>query len=338
MTAVIIALCLISLFGMLVLVVDVGGLLWKRREMVSGADAAALAAAKTCSVPVANDPTDPQVQADTAAVANVGGLNGADGAIVDNPWNCSVSTRVPRGYITVQYSYPQKLFFAGIFGASSRTVTTAATAAWGRLRVATPCPSSSSRVSSRVRATSLISRSGRAATSGTTTGAPRSATRTGDSSTSTSGMLRPRQTAAPLEVEQSRRLHPEQLRQRIATCRAGADVRLQHDRQRNGQLAGSERSDERRALQQDRAVPRSRPPDAGQRLRPADRQEREDRPCGSGTPDKFAIIGFTTLKLSGIYKGNDPAAIGVPNASGNCPNNATLGTASAGVYGFSRST
>ncbi len=132
-TAVIIALCLISLFGMLVLVVDVGGLLWKRREMVSGADAAALAAAKTCSVPVANDPTDPEVQADTAAVANVGGLNGADGAIVDNPWACTVSTRTPRGYITVQYSYPQKLFFAGIFGASSRTVTTAATAAWGPL-------------------------------------------------------------------------------------------------------------------------------------------------------------------------------------------------------------
>ncbi len=50
-TAIIVALCLIALFGMLVLVVDVGGLLWKRREMVSGADAAALAAAKTCAVP-----------------------------------------------------------------------------------------------------------------------------------------------------------------------------------------------------------------------------------------------------------------------------------------------
>ena len=59
-TAVIVALCLIALFGMLVLIVDVGGLLWKRREMVSGADAAALAAAKTCSVPAVTDPTDPR--------------------------------------------------------------------------------------------------------------------------------------------------------------------------------------------------------------------------------------------------------------------------------------
>jgi hypothetical protein len=57
-------------------------------------------------------------------------------------------------------------------------------------------------------------------------------------------------------------------------------------------------------------------------------------PCGTGTPDKFAIIGFTTLQLTNIYKGNDPAAIGSPGTAaqnGNCGGNGTaLGTAGAG--------
>jgi hypothetical protein len=47
-------------------------------------------------------------------------------------------------------------------------------------------------------------------------------------------------------------------------------------------------------------------------------------PCGAGSPDKFAIIGFTTLELSGIYRGNDALAIGTPGtpaASGNCGQN-----------------
>jgi hypothetical protein len=58
-------------------------------------------------------------------------------------------------------------------------------------------------------------------------------------------------------------------------------------------------------------------------------------PCGTGTPDKFAIIGFTTLELDGVYKGNDPAAIGSPAVvvpSGSCPSNATLGAAGSGAY------
>ena len=73
-TAIIVALCLISLVGMLVLVVDVGGLLYRRREMVTGSDAAALAAAKTCAVPAVTDPTDPEAQANTAAIEQRDGL------------------------------------------------------------------------------------------------------------------------------------------------------------------------------------------------------------------------------------------------------------------------
>ena len=47
-TAVIVVLILFALFGMIVLVVDVGGLLYARRGMVNASDAAALAAAQSC--------------------------------------------------------------------------------------------------------------------------------------------------------------------------------------------------------------------------------------------------------------------------------------------------
>jgi Flp pilus assembly protein TadG len=46
-TAVIVVLSLIALFGLVVLTVDVGQLLFQRRGMVNASDAAALAAAQT---------------------------------------------------------------------------------------------------------------------------------------------------------------------------------------------------------------------------------------------------------------------------------------------------
>ena len=333
-TAVIIALCLISLFGMLVLVVDVGGLLWKRREMVSGADAAALAAAKTCSVPVANDPTDPEVQADTAAMANVGGLVGGDGTIVDNPWNCGVSSRVPRGYITVQYSYPQKLFFAGIFGASSRTVTTAATAAWGPLAGgnAVPIVLESSQFQGSCDVPNLAKgeectfwyNNGNAAIGDANWGflnldqwdvaVSANCSSGGGSASRGDYILNNYGSALPLA-------EPGPTYVCSMTGHATDNWQDLNDRM-NG--TGCD------------ATPCPGPVI----LMPVnDCDQQVDKnggvvPCGSGTPDKFAIIGFTTLELSKIYKGDDELAIGVPDASGSCPNNATLGTASAGLYGF----
>ena len=129
-TLVIVVLCLVALFGMLVLVVDVGGLLWKRRELVNGSDAAALAAAQTCSLPVTQDPSNPEGQADDAARANVAGLKTADGGIIAGGDTC----RQPRGYVTTQYAQDQGLFFAPVLGfGSSNPVRTQATAAWGAL-------------------------------------------------------------------------------------------------------------------------------------------------------------------------------------------------------------
>jgi hypothetical protein len=46
-------------------------------------------------------------------------------------------------------------------------------------------------------------------------------------------------------------------------------------------------------------------------------------PCGTGTPDKFAIVGFTPMQMVAIYRGNDPAAIGspgTPDQAGDCGN------------------
>jgi Flp pilus assembly protein TadG len=73
-TLAIVVISLIGLLGMVVLVVDVGGLLWKRREMVNGSDAAALAAAQTCAVPASQDPSNPRQVADDFATSNVGFL------------------------------------------------------------------------------------------------------------------------------------------------------------------------------------------------------------------------------------------------------------------------
>jgi len=55
-TMVIVALCLIALMGMIVRVVDGGGLLWNRRAMVNASDAAALSDAQSCVLPPSMDP------------------------------------------------------------------------------------------------------------------------------------------------------------------------------------------------------------------------------------------------------------------------------------------
>jgi Flp pilus assembly protein TadG len=125
---VIVALSLVAMFGMLVLVVDVGGLLWKRRELVNGSDSAALAAAKTCADEA--DATSPETQADTYAMQNVGDLTSGDGGIVASQ-NCDTGR---SGFVTVQYSEDQRLYFAQVLGfGSTNGVTTKATAAWGPL-------------------------------------------------------------------------------------------------------------------------------------------------------------------------------------------------------------
>jgi len=131
---VIVAIAMIAIMAMLVLTIDVGGLLLHRRGMVNAADAAALAAAQSCANP--GDTATPESRADAYATANVAGLTPSDGGITT-----ITGCRSARGYVTVQYTNQQPLFFAGILGFGSHgNVTAAATAAWGPLSSAGALP------------------------------------------------------------------------------------------------------------------------------------------------------------------------------------------------------
>ena len=122
--AVIIVLCLTALLGMVVLVVDVGGLLTMRRKMITTADSAALAAAQSCAK---NDAGSASAQADALANANVSSATRQSYAY--GPQGCGTS---PSGTVTVEYSALQKLFFAPILGSDDTlNVPAEATALWG---------------------------------------------------------------------------------------------------------------------------------------------------------------------------------------------------------------
>jgi hypothetical protein len=101
-------------------------LLLRQRAMVNGSDAGALAAARSCSDEL--DTSSPETQSDTFAVANVNGLIGANGGVIDLV-NCDNGS----GWVTVEYTYQQDLVFAPVFGYDSSPVLTQATAAWGPL-------------------------------------------------------------------------------------------------------------------------------------------------------------------------------------------------------------
>jgi Flp pilus assembly protein TadG len=138
-TLVIVTLCLIALFGMLVLVVDVGGLLLNRREMVNASDAAALSAAKSCILPASRDPYAlPEDAADAYALDNSPRAKANGFTNIVQISGCDTRN---NGYVTVRYSADQHLFFAPVLGASnSGQVTTQATAIFGPSGRANPLP------------------------------------------------------------------------------------------------------------------------------------------------------------------------------------------------------
>lgn len=126
-TMVIVILSLVAMIGLIVLTVDVGQLLFKRRAMVNGSDAAALAAAQSCAGLIDSD--SPESMADTFAMDNVNGLIAGNGGIIQS-LNCDNGS--PFGHVTVEYAVPQDLFFAGVLGFDGpATVRTQATAGWG---------------------------------------------------------------------------------------------------------------------------------------------------------------------------------------------------------------
>lgn len=124
-TLIIVLLSLIALFGMMVLVVDVGSVLYARRALVNAADAAALAAAQSCADKAGMGAAN--VQADFYAVANQSGA-----VVVSSFPRYFPSCDSPAGLVTVRVTSDRPLFFAPVLGADSETaVTTEATASWG---------------------------------------------------------------------------------------------------------------------------------------------------------------------------------------------------------------
>jgi hypothetical protein len=131
-TAVIVALSLVALLGLVVLTVDVGQLLYKRRAMVNASDAAALAAAQTCAG--LTDPALPSAMANTYAQDNVSTATGGITEMV----GCKQES---FGHVSVHYGMNQDLFFAGVLGANGPAqVSTVATAGWGPAGAANPQP------------------------------------------------------------------------------------------------------------------------------------------------------------------------------------------------------
>jgi hypothetical protein len=134
-TAVIVVLSLVAIFGLIVLTVDVGQLLFQRRIMVNASDAAALAAAQSCAG--LDDSDIPESMADTFALQNssqaqTAGVNIIEMVGCDGP---------PFGHVTVQYGMSQDLFFAGVLGFDGpAAVSTEATAGWGPAGGANPLP------------------------------------------------------------------------------------------------------------------------------------------------------------------------------------------------------
>jgi hypothetical protein len=124
-TLIIVTLSLLALFGMMVLVVDVGSVLFVRRALVNAADAAALAAAQSCSHKEGTVAAD--LQAEYYAGANHEGAFVAGGYPQYFP-RCDA----PAGLVTVRVTVDTPLFFAPVLGADQDTpVTTQATAVWG---------------------------------------------------------------------------------------------------------------------------------------------------------------------------------------------------------------
>jgi hypothetical protein len=124
-TLIIVTLSLLALFGMMVLYVDVGSVLFVRRALVNSADAAALAAAQSCAKKEGGAAAN--AQASYYATANKSGAYIAGG--YPQYWPSCDS---PAGLARVRVRVNTPLFFAPVLGASNTAgVTTQATAVWG---------------------------------------------------------------------------------------------------------------------------------------------------------------------------------------------------------------
>jgi hypothetical protein len=143
----IVALSLVVVFGMSVLVVDLGGLIVKHRGLVNANDSAAIAAAASFArneAQVVTNEGPAQAQADAFATDNVPDAirEKFSATIGISPIDCSQSQDPDAcGTVEVGYESGQALFFGPAIGLGDQvTAHGAATAVWGPAGGAQPSP------------------------------------------------------------------------------------------------------------------------------------------------------------------------------------------------------
>ena len=127
----IVAISFICLIGMLVLTFDLGRGVALKRNMVNGADSAALAAAMECGM--AHGEAAARQEATDLLVDNNGAATVTGFQINPGPAQCDgVASPDPdhNPTVTVTVRVPQEYFFAPIFGINNGTVVATATAEW----------------------------------------------------------------------------------------------------------------------------------------------------------------------------------------------------------------
>ncbi|HET7481754.1 MAG TPA: pilus assembly protein TadG-related protein [Actinomycetota bacterium] len=130
-TMVIVAVSLFAIMGLAVLVVDVGGLLTLRRQLVTASDAAALAGAQSCA---GAHPEQAQAQADLLATQN-------QSDSTRQTYTAAGCGAASSGSVHVKYVAPKALTFAPLLGyPEERDVSASATAIWGPSGGDTPMP------------------------------------------------------------------------------------------------------------------------------------------------------------------------------------------------------
>lgn len=116
----------IGLFGAAAMAIDGGAVLMTRRQMVTAADAAALAAVASC----AKNTSDQYIAALDTAHANIAEADPVGGVTCD----------LDSGSVTVSYRTTRALAFAPIVGFDSSTIQAQATAIWAPALNAVPVP------------------------------------------------------------------------------------------------------------------------------------------------------------------------------------------------------
>jgi hypothetical protein len=122
----IVAVTLLVLVGMLVLTVDLGHSVAVKRQMVSGTDAAVLAAGQVCAT--GGTEAEARAAADALLADNRSGATVTSFSAPD----CGVSPDEPK-FVTVTSTVQVDYFFAQIFGFESGPVVSRAVAEWGVL-------------------------------------------------------------------------------------------------------------------------------------------------------------------------------------------------------------